>query len=220
MTRLETPKRFLRTLLYNRGFDIHSLPLPRLTLRSLEKDLPVLVDIKDPCIIDVGANRGQTIDLFLRSFRKPRIIAFEPNPKLAEILEARFRSLSTIAIEPRLLSTGAGQLNFKIFENDELSSVLELDPANDNPFAKTKLERVITVEADTLDRYAKRHELDRIHLLKIDTQGFDLEVLKGGSNLLEQNAVDVILIEVNFAKIYCGQSSFGEIERYLGDRGY
>ena len=34
---------------------------------------------KNPIIIDVGANKGQTIDFFLKIFSKPKIYAFEPS---------------------------------------------------------------------------------------------------------------------------------------------
>jgi FkbM family methyltransferase len=61
-----------------------------LTLRDLEFDLPILVQTDCPTIIDVGANRGQTIDMLKSAFTTPNIYSFEPNPVLASRLMAKY----------------------------------------------------------------------------------------------------------------------------------
>jgi hypothetical protein len=62
--------------------------------------------------------------------------------------------------------------------------------------------------------------LTHIDLLKIDTQGFDLEVLRGAAEMLCRRAIDTLLVEVNFISLYKGQGSFGEVERFLAEKGY
>jgi FkbM family methyltransferase len=170
-------------------------------------------------VFDVGANRGQTIDLICRSLRKPKITAFEPNPELIARLQAAYGT-TNITLEGIALGSSSGVREFNVLENHELSSFLELDRSTSNPFRQTPLHVRCPVPVDTLDSYVKARGVNQLDLLKIDVQGYDLEVLRGASGLLADQLVETILIEVNFVQMYVGQGSFGEIERYLWDRGY
>jgi hypothetical protein len=78
----------------------------------------------------------------------------------------------------------------------------------------------VSVPMTKLDSYIKQKCLTHIDLLKIDTQGYDLEVLRGASTILDLRAVGTLLVEVNFTCLYEGQCSFGEIERLLKGKGY
>jgi hypothetical protein len=69
----------------------------------------------------------------------------------------------------------------------------------------------------TLDQYCQEKGIHFINLLKIDTQGYDLEVLKGAKGLLQSNRIQLIFMEVNFANIYKGQAAFEDVLRYLAD---
>ena len=52
----------------------------------------------------------------------------------------------------------------------------------------------------------------------LDIQGAELLALKGAGDLL--NAVDVIVTEVNTVEMYKGNPLIGDIDKYLGDRGF
>jgi hypothetical protein len=56
-----------------------------------------------------------------------------------------------------------------------------------------------------LDDYAGRAGIGRIDLLKIDTQGYERQVLKGAEGLLARNRIDAVLVELNFVPLYEGQ---------------
>jgi FkbM family methyltransferase len=195
------------------------LPVERLTLRDLDFDLTYLVSNKRPIIFDVGANKGQSIERFRRTWRSGKIIAFEANPGLALDLELKW-ACPNITVKPVAVGSSAGCVEFSIFENDELSSCLNLSSAESNPFALTVLKARIDVPVITLDAYAQEEGFKEIDLLKIDTQGFDLKVLRGASELLRRSSVDAILVEVNFIEIYENECSFGEIERFLAEMSY
>ena len=68
-------------LVYVQRFDISGF--------DLEQDLKVLLNREDPLIFDVGANRGQTIELLCRIFDSPHIFAFEPSNSAFEILSSQ-----------------------------------------------------------------------------------------------------------------------------------
>jgi FkbM family methyltransferase len=211
---------FVRRILRRWGYDFHALPANRLGLRDLQFDLPELVRSSSPVIFDVGANKGQTIELMRGCFPASQIVAFEPNPELHRELTSRFAS-DEVLIEDLAMGSACGIVDFNVLENDELSSVLELDRDPQNPFALTPIQRVVTVSMTTLDTYcSKRGGQPTIDILKIDTQGFDLEVLRGADGLISRCGVDVLLVEVNLAPLYRGQGTFGEIERFLANRGY
>lgn len=207
----------VRKLLRRFDYDFHRMPVFSLTLRDLEFDLPALVTKSNPVIFDVGANKGQTIEMYQRAFPKPTITSFEPNPKLTPDLVKRFPG---VAIEGVGVGSAVGTLDFQVSSNTELSSFLKSSSSAENPFANTRINEVINVPIITLDDYTKRKNIGHLDILKIDTQGYDLEVLKGATGLLDRKAADVIFIEVNFIPLYDGQASFGDIQQFLKQRGY
>lgn len=201
------------------GYDLHSLPIGSLTLRDLEFDLCYLIKGQKPVVFDVGANTGQSIDLFRRTLHAPNIISFEPNPALAEHLKQKYAD-NGVVIERMALGSSEGTDRFNIFERDDLSSMLELHRDKRNPFSNTALKRTISVAITTVDLYVTKYGFEFIDLLKIDTQGFDLEVLRGAVGMLKQRAVGIVLVEVNFTPFYLNQANFGDIERFLAENGY
>jgi hypothetical protein len=54
----------------------------------------------------------------------------------------------------------------------------------------------------SLDNLCKDHSIEKIHFLKIDTEGFELEVLKGAANFIKENKIEVIQFEFNEMNIY------------------
>jgi FkbM family methyltransferase len=213
------PRLLLRRLLRRLGYDLHSLPIDFLTLRDLGFDLCFLISNPRPVVIDVGANTGQTIDLLRSTLDKPCIFSFEPNPALAASLRQKYADCGVV-VEPMAVGSSEGTSAFNVLENHELSSILELQRHDENPFSDTAIRQTIRVPVTTVDCYAAKHALTHIDLLKIDTQGFDLEVLRGAAEMLRRCAVGTLLIEVNFISLYEGQASFGDIERFLAEKGY
>lgn len=208
-------KRWLR----RHGYDFYRLPSHRLTLRNLEFDLPTIIAGDEPTIFDVGANKGQTIELLLSAAIRPQIFAFEPNPSLAARLREAY-GYRGVTVECCALGAKEGKAVFHLMEEDELSSMLSLSSSPDNPFLNTRQNEDIEVPVMSLDQYVATHSIERIALLKIDTQGFDVEVLRGAMVTLERRAVEAVLIEVNFIQMYENQCSFGQIEEFLATYGY
>jgi FkbM family methyltransferase len=73
----------------------------------------------------------------------------------------------------------------------------------------------VTIHVSTIDRYCEQFGVDFIDLLKIDTQGYDLRVLRGAENTLSQGRIALIFVEVLFAPLYAGQNYFHEIYDFL-----
>jgi len=74
------------------------------------------------------------------------------------------------------------------------------------------------VEVTTLDRWLGTSDLDEIHVLKLDTQGSELQILSGGTSAL--GGVRFIEVEVELNPLYEGQPLFGDVDRFLRDQGF
>ncbi len=70
----------------------------------------------------------------------------------------------------------------------------------------------------TLDEFARRDGIEAVDYLKLDTQGTELDILRGGEAMLASTLV--IKTEVEFVQVYRGQPLFGEVVGHLADRGF
>jgi FkbM family methyltransferase len=83
-----------------------------------------------------------------------------------------------------------------------------------------QVEKETPVQVVTLEEYCNANKVDSINLLKIDTQGYELEVLKGAQGLMKQDRIQLIYLEVNFAELYEDLPQFDEIFRFLCDNNF
>ena len=102
-----------------------------------------------------------------------------------------------------------------------MNSLLPLDESPDNVLGRS-FEKLGTanVEVETLDYFCTRHRISGIDVLKIDTQGYDLNVLKGATAFLGFGRIGAILTEVNFISMYKGQPTFADLHGFLCSFGY
>jgi len=187
---------------------------------DLWRDLGLLLpESPAPLCLDVGANHGEIVDAILRLRPFAKVHAFEPSSQCQHILRARFANQSQVTLVESGLGDEEGAREFHRYANDQLSSFLPLQAGPANPFAKETEVTREKVPITTIDRYATSHNLGRIDLLKIDTQGYDLRVLHGATKLLEAGSVTHVLIELNFLPLYESQSAPEEIISFLSRHG-
>src|SRR5262249_51839825 len=72
----------------------------------------------------------------------------------------------------------------------------------------------------TLDEYCVENDIPTIDILKSDTQGFDLEVIKGARELLTRKAIHLIYMEVILSDMYKGLPTVEEIYTFLTEQGF
>ena len=145
--------------------------------------------------------------------------SFEPSAECQAVLRARFAGDPRVTLVNSGLGDAEGAREFHRYANDQLSSFLPLQEGAANPFrAEPEISQEL-VALTTLDQYASRHGLQRIDLLKIDTQGYDLRILHGAAKLLQAGAVKHVLIELNFIPLYEKQPTPEEIIAFLGRHG-
>ena len=141
---------------------------------------------------------------------------------------------SKTIILPDCLSGSAGKRKFYIYNNRYFSSLYPLKPEQTGAYSfdsqfgwdtdpkALSIVETLTLDTVTLDEVVKREKSENIpspDFLSLDTQGSELEILKGGEFAI-RNTVVAIATEVSFTQIYQGQPLFGEITDYLNEIGF
>ncbi len=146
-------------------------------------------------VVDVGANVGQTVYEVLKHFPKSRIYCFEPVPSTFQKLAER------TVIFPNVFP-----LNMALGDQPSTCSMTAKPCAEQNTFvfdvdvARSNNTEIIDVQIDTLDRFCASHGINQINLLKVDTEGYEMKVLRGAEQLLSSKRIDYILVECDFLK--------------------
>jgi FkbM family methyltransferase len=144
---------------------------------------------------DVGANEGGTIHRARDRFKNCKITAFEPHPKTFLELTENMKEFRNVELANLALGAEVGNKVMFEYESSALYSLLP-----DAQFVVrfgNKEARQIEVRCTTLDRFCSDHNIKQIDVLKIDTEGFDFDVLKGASSMLAQQAINFIYFEFN-----------------------
>ena len=159
-------------------------------------------------IIDVGAHKGEFAENALKIRSVNKIIAFEPQKKIFEILRNKFADNNIITLNNYALS---GKVETKTMKINKMSatSTLNQEINDDSLYFKFKSfllhqkNSIISEEeinTTTFDIFFKDTTFDQSTLLKIDTEGYELHVLNGSNKKI--NEVKFILIENQFSNMY------------------
>ena len=184
----------------------------------------ILKTYRKPTIIDVGAHVGETFFKLIDINKNSSIYSFEPSKNNFKKLEFNTYRNKNI----KAYNIGLGHKNeFKYFyENisSPISSFLDFDKNNQlktlwgiNDIKKNKKYKVKIFKFDT---WIKDKKIKTIELFKIDTQGFELNVLKGAKESLNKKIIKNIIVEIIFIKVYEKQPKFNEINNLLNDYNY
>ncbi len=142
-----------------------------------------LPNYKMDYIFDVGANVGQSSQWFLKRMPCCKIWAFEPVFQNYAVLSKRLSSIKSI----KCFQVALGEVPAKAqMHLSGLSSHISVTDHNSGE----------SIEVQTLDNFCVEHSIEKIHFLKIDTEGHDLFVLKGSFNMLSEQRIDFIQVEV------------------------
>ncbi|MBU6257352.1 MAG: FkbM family methyltransferase [Burkholderiales bacterium] len=185
----------------------------RRLLRLLDVDL----------VVDVGANRGQFAHLLrTRVGYRGALISVEPIPDAAATLRRKAAADRDWGVVEAALLAQPGPVQLHVTRSNELSSLLA--PSNertDSLLLHNQVERRIEAEGRTLDDLLDTHELargKRSIYLKLDVQGAELEVLRGGGNSLPR--VTALQAEFSVIPLYVGVPAYHDQLREIERLGY
>ena len=160
--------------------------------------------------IDVGAHHGEFIEKLHRLGLRPGTIAIEPSSSASKILDAK--SLQNV----KVLNIGLGE-NSRVVNLYETGSVFASVKKRLDLIDRPVSERVELKKLDDVIEYLDKFPLDRT-LLKIDTQGSELEILKGSAYTLKR--IPLVLVEVPLNSLYEKTFTINDIVNYMNSQGF
>lgn len=143
-------------------------------------------------LLDVGANAGHYARHLRRVAPDARILAFEPHPRSFAALRAALRDTGVETLQLALNDTG-GPVTLHDFAAEDGSTQASLSAEAVALYA----EQIVAhqVESIRLDDLLDRQGIDRVALLKVDTEGFDLAVLRGAARAIREKRIGMIQFE-------------------------
>jgi FkbM family methyltransferase len=183
-------------------------------------------------IFDVGACEAEDSIRYSNLFPNAKIYAFEPVPEnfnKAKENIAHYQKSNQIFIYPFALndiegefefyvSSGSPKIDNKISDWDfgnKSSSLLKPGKIK-HTHEWLKFNRIIKVQTKTLMRFCSENNINKIHLLHLDVQGAELNVLKSAGDLLNQ--IDLIWLEVSVVELYKNQALEKDIRNFLNQK--
>lgn len=200
-------KQFVRRQLAKRGIHVHRMPSVVDFLASRHIDV----------VLDVGANTGQ----FAKSLRQDgycgRIISFEPTSgPFADLMSAAAKD-PLWEVHKYALGSVATHTDIHVSENSVFNSIAELSSYALKFDPESRVVGMETVEVLRLDDFLAGAETERT-FLKVDTQGYERQVLDGSPRLLEGCAG--VLLELPANHLYEGVWSLGDAINFMSAKGF
>jgi FkbM family methyltransferase len=166
-------------------------------------------------IVDAGAAHGEMTEFFLRMFPEAKIHAIEPNPNSVKSLEEKFSGNPRVTIHPIALGSINSTIQFNVLNRADSSSILKPTALNHHYHPQEMdVAQEIQVPLRRLDELISQP----IDLLKLDLQGYELETLKGATQILKQ--IRAITTEIEFVPLYENQPLFSDIDIFLRQNGF
>lgn len=183
-------------------------------------DLAMVNLSRGDVVFDIGANVGNFTECVLAYQPWAVVHAFEPLPQPFTILSERFREYTDIHCRNLAMGSRREQKSINVNRFAEASSFLENGRLLNNSVygIDFAVESSLPVSIETLADYAGAHAVSRIKLLKLDVQGYELEVLKGAEPVLE--AIEFIYTEAQFQELYKHGPLFTDIFDFLSRRRF
>jgi FkbM family methyltransferase len=175
-------------------------------------------------VFDVGANVGDMTALFMKHFPEATIHAFEPVGATFTKLQRALGHHSRLALHQMAASETAGSAIMRLFD-DPAKNTLVRDLADSFRTNPAGLEKV---EMCRLDAVMSEFKVDHIDLLKIDVEGFEINVLRGCGENLKPKRIRFIYFEFHrvnktakySSAVVAGHSQLGELDLLLEANGY
>jgi len=169
-------------------------------------------------VVDVGANRGQFALICHKMFPQAKIYSFEPLEEPGQIFKEVFCNVPDVTLCPYAIGQERTTAIIHVTKDDDSSSMLPITKTQSIMFpgaAEKELRKVVVMP---LSQVLKDTVIPPASLLKIDVQGFELEVLKSSEDILDR--FSYLYIECSFIELYEGQALAPHIISWLEQRNF
>jgi FkbM family methyltransferase len=182
--------------------------------------LPLLREAPDLTYVDCGA-RAESENPLVELFPKGRYIGFEPDAEECQRLNAAAKA--KYRFHPVALSGATGEMPFHVTRNPACSSLYAPDPQSladyEGVDGVLDPQRTILLPTMTLDDFLRSLEVSEIDCLELDTQGSELDILKGSQAFLDDSIL-AVKVEVEFVPQYHQQPLFGQVDAFLREHRF
>ena len=179
-------------------------------------------------LIDIGAHKGESIKLFSKNFIVKKIISFEASPinfkylkKEIEVNKQRHNN-TEIVLENTALGAEDKIIEFNQFNESSSSTIKEID--KESKYYKRKFRLInflnnketyqkIKIKISKLKDYIEKNDIKKIDFMKIDTEGYEFEILLGLENKIK--LVDIIMFEHHYDNMIKKGYTFEDINKLL-----
>ena len=183
----------------------------------VKNNISVFSNDKSLNFFDIGANRGQFLELILEIFseKNVRVYSFEPSREPYNFIACKYRDDPRITIENLGLDDQSNQA--KLYY-DEPGSLFASKYDRDVSRLNVEFDQYEIVNYVTLDEYCKKKGIDEIHFIKIDVEGNEFNVLQGATELLSRKAIKFLSFEFGSTQID-SRTFFKDIYSFLSSYG-
>lgn len=169
-------------------------------------------------VVDVGANIGQWAAYIHRVLPESRIVSVEPLPEAFEALCRNLGGRPGFTAVCCAVSDYDGETEFRRSSFDQSSSILPMGSLHKECFPFSAGEEMVRVPCRTLDGLCGDLAVDGPLLVKLDVQGVEDRVIRGGLSTLE--SASVVVCETSFVELYEGQCLFKDVVDLLYPLGF
>lgn len=207
-------------------FDTSLNPLlAKFTGFRIVRDFPKLENVRNTILrkleigiaIDGGANQGQWAKRLRKSLPFIEINSFEPVSGQFKILQSNSRSDSNWRVFHAALGSVEGSENINLASNNSMSASLRNPTQHLQAHPNVLFNGTEIIEVKRLDSFNFGNPEDLL-FLKLDVQGFEIDVLKGSEKTLER--VAVIEVETSYRQMYEGEMNHTNLVSWLESRGF
>ena len=184
-------------------------------------------------VFDVGAHKGETIDLYLKHFNIEKLYSFEPNYFSFNFLKKKIdkikniKNKTEITIENIALGKENQQITMKHLDESSSSTIKEIN--TDSNYFKRKQKLLlnlknknffseISAQQMCLDEYMSKKNISKIDFLKIDTEGYEFEVLSGAKKNIKN--VNLVLFEHHYHDMIKKNYKFSNLHDLLNKNNF
>ena len=210
-------KKIIRKILHSTGYDIHRYnPSSSLSCQLVQALRRHKIDL----VLDVGANVGQFAKGLREVSYNDRIVSFEPLIEEHHILSNAARGPKGWEVHERCaIGDTNGNIQINVAGNSVSSSVLPMLHEHSDAAPTSVFTRSEGTPIRTLDSVSARYMTSRNStLIKIDTQGFEWQVLDGASETLK--CARGVMIELSLVPLYSGQRLWRDMIARLETQGF
>lgn len=169
-------------------------------------------------VIDIGANAGQFGSALFAAGYTGALVSFEPLPGPYQSLSGLANTNACWVVAPRSAVGGAnGEITINVSQNSVSSSILPILEQHKNAAPRSVYVASEVVPIITLDTWMSQNPSER-PFIKIDTQGYEMEVLKGAEATLR--LASGIKVEVSIAPLYEGQPDYLSLIQFIRSAGF